>query len=189
MSNFRWNPQVLADAAAAAGRGLEAATIFVEGAVKETLSVPAPRVRLVGKNGGTRYVAGFKLNDPARMVTPYIKGAAIANATSFRFPKTMKGGAKRQGPAAPINVQYQTAPAIKGDPPRKLSGKLRMSVTHEMLEPMKLFEGGTAPTKGRVGTNIKSARSLEFGKGGHEFLNRTVNKFGPQIQRIIDDAI
>jgi hypothetical protein len=70
-----------------------------------------------------------------------------------------------------------------------------MSITHEMLEPMKLFEGGTQPTRGRVGTNLTTEkgfsypRQLEFGPGGHSFLNRTVNKFGPQIQRIIDDAI
>lgn len=183
MSNFKWNPEVLKDAYAAAGRGLEAATIFVEGAVKETLSVPAPRIRLVDRHGATSYVAGYKLNDPRRFVTPYIKGARESRRTSFRFPQGM------MGPPNPIKVRFQTAPAIKGDPPRKLSGELRRSVTHEMLDPMKTFEGGNIPTKGRVGTNKEYARRLEFGPGDHEFLNRTVNKFSPQIQKIIDQAI
>jgi len=190
LSNFRWNPAVYQEAVKLAGRGLEAATVFLKNAVKETLSVPAPRIAVVDRTGARRYVAGFKLNDPRRWVTPYIKGAKEATITSFKFPKRTKGvqGAMF-GPPQAQGIRYQTAPAIKGDPPRKLSGRLRAGVAHEMLDPMKTFEGGAVATKGRVGTNVKYARRLEFGPGGHKFLERTLAKYQPEIEAIIDRTI
>ncbi len=184
MSNFRWNPKVADDALRAAGKGLEAATIFLTGAIKETLSVPAPRISVTDAKGGRRYVAGFKLNDPKRMVTPYIGGAKEATIRSFRFVK-----AGQLGPPKPITMRYQTAPAIKGDPPRKLSGRLRTSITYEMLDKMQLFEGGTQATKGRVGTNVKYARRLEFGPGDHGFMMRTYRYYRRAIQNIVNESI
>jgi hypothetical protein len=205
MSNFQWNPRLYNDAIRAAGRGLEAATVFLETAIKETLSVPAPRVLLTDRKGGRYYVAGYQTYDPATakafflwpgapprklQPSPYMQGAKVRWASSFVFPKGGHGAPNK------IRVHYQSAPAIKGDPPRKLSGKLRSSITHEMLEPMKLFEGGEQPTKGRVGVYGppggkvgKYAKRLEFGPGGHGFILRTANKFRAQIERIVDGAI
>lgn len=196
MSNFVWNPRVMDDAIKLAGAGLEAATIFLEGAIKETLSVPAPRVTLTDKTGARYYVAGFKISDPKRFTSPY-SGGKETYATSYKFPK-----AGQQGAPNPFQVKYQTAPAIKGDPPRKLSGKLRMSITHEMLDHIRLFERGTAPTKGRVGVYGRPgdkkpgqayvgdyAKRLESGPGDHGFMNRTANKYRFQIERIINNTI
>lgn len=178
---FQWNPQAYNEAMKLAGYGLEAATIFVQNTVKETISLPAPRITLTDKTGARYYVAGFKLSNKNWQQSPYAAGSRQVAAQSFKFPKL--------GPPSPVTVGYRTAPAIKGDPPRKLSGDLRRSIQRELLAPMKLFEGETLPTVGRVGTNLPYARSLEFGRGGHEFLNRVVNKYRPQIEAIVANRI
>lgn len=183
MSNFRWNPETFDEAMKLAGRGLHAATVFVTNTVKEVLSVPAPRIAVTDKSGARYYIAGFKLRDKKASASPYYAAGKESAISSYKFPK---GGV---GPPKRFTIKYRTAPAIKGDPPRKLSGELRRSVTYEMLDPMKTFEGGEVPTKGRVGTNKKYARRLEFGAGGHEFLGRTVRKFQPQIERILAESI
>ena len=185
MSNFKWNPQVEARAFALAGKGLQTATIFLADAIKETISVPAPRVTLTDKTGARYYVAGFKLNDPRRYVTPYVKGARQATLTSYRFPRKPKGASGApSGPPKPFGVTFQTAPAIKGDPPRKLSGKLRREVQYEMLHPM-VTGSGVTMTTGRVGQNTQYAARLEFGGGLHEYYRRTLNKFRTAIERIM----
>lgn len=183
MSNFAWNPAALNEATALAGAGLRAATIFVANQTKEVLSVPAPRVRFTNAKGAKFYRAGFKLSDQSYKTSPY-GGGRIASETDYR---TGKGG---MGPARAVTVAYRTAPAIKGDPPRKLSGRLRSSVTYEFLGQMMLFEGGQSlPTIGRVGTNVKYARPLEFHRNRHEFLSRVVNKYRPEIEAIIAETI
>lgn len=181
---FTWNPKVYDDAMKMAGNGLRAATIYATNCVKEMLSVPAPRVILTDSKGGRHYRAGFKMNSPQRMAPAQnydIKRSTIANERTYKFPK---GGF---GPPQQSTLTYQTAPAIKGEPPRKLSGRLRASMTYEFLEPMKTFEGGDVPTKGRVGTNVKYARPLEFGKGDHEFLNRTFRERQKEIEQVLYD--
>lgn len=180
---FRWNPRVFDDALRMAGKGLEAATIYAANATKEILSVPAPRVRLTDAKGGKYYRAGFKLNDPRRMGPGNfdVSRAAVVKERAYKFPKGMIG------PPASLEVAYQTAPAIKGEPPRKLSGRLRQSVTYEFLDLMKTFEGGDLPTKGRVGTNVKYARRLEFGPGDHEFLGRVFRERRREIEQVLYD--
>ena len=180
---FTWNNRVIDDALRMAGKGLEAATIYAANATKEILSVSAPRVILTDARGGKYYRAGFKLNDPRRMGPGNydVARAQIVNERTYKFPKGSVG------PPAPLELRYQTAPPIKGEPPRKLSGRLRRSVTYEFLDPMKTFEGDSLPTKGRVGTNVKYARRLEFGPGGHEFLNRVFRERRREIQQVLYD--
>lgn len=180
---FTWNNRVIDDAFRMAGKGLQAATIYAANATKEILSVPAPRVRLTDAKGGKYYRAGFKLNDPKRMGPGFfdVSRAREVNEREFRFPK---GGV---GPPQPLITRFQTAPAIKGEPPRKLSGALRRSIAYEFLDPMKTFEGGDLPTKGRVGTNIKYARRLEYGPGDHEFLARVFRERRRDIERVLYD--
>lgn len=183
-----------------AGAGLTAATIFCTNQAKEVLSVPAPRVRLTNRHGAKYYIAG--IDQTVRQTTIYRslgpilgkvgvirdnkKDLARVAAGKNAATNPYLGGAKI---ATRDGVTYQTAPAIKGDPPRKLSGRLRSSVTYEMLGQMKLFQGGTLPTIGRVGTNVKYARSLEFHKNQHAFLSRVVTKYKPQIEAIIAETI
>lgn len=180
---FTWNPRVFDDALRMAGKGLEAATIYAANATKEILSVPAPRVRLTDAKGGKYYRAGFKLNDPRRMGPGHfdVSRSREVNERNYKFPKGSVG------PPQPVGFTYQTAPAIKGEPPRKLSGRLRQSITYEFLDPMKTFEGGDLPTKGRVGTNVKYARRLEFGPGDHEFLSRMFRERRRQIEQVLYD--
>lgn len=186
---FTWNHSAYNEAMKLAGRGLEAATIFLQNRVKEILSIPAPRVAFVDKSGARYYRAGFKLSDRKRLTTIY-KGGKIVQESTYMFPK--KGAI---GPPKRKLMSYQTAPAIFGEPPRKLSGRLRNSIQREMLGSMQLFEGATLPTIGRVGTNVRSddgyqyPRALEFHRNKHEFLNRAKREFGPQIEAIIASLI
>ncbi len=187
---FTWNPRVFTDAQRMASMGLRAATIYVSNCVKEILSVPAPRVRFTDKTGAKFYKAGFKLKDKNRQ-TPAgnfdINRASIVNERDYRFPKGMVG------PPQANMVKYQTAPAIKGEPPRKLSGRLRQSIAYEFLNPMKTFEGGDIETTGRVGVYapagkpLKYARRLEFGPGDHGFLARTFKERQAEIAQVLYD--
>ncbi len=180
---FKWNPRVFDDAMRMAARGLQAATIYATNCTKEILSVPAPRVTFTDKTGARYYKAGFKLNDRNRMGPGNFDAsrAEVKTELSFKFPK---GGV---GPPELSPITYQTAPAIKGEPPRKLSGALRRSVTYEFLGAMKTFEGGDIPTTGRVGTNIKYAKRLEFGPGDHEFLHRVFRERRKEIEQVLYD--
>lgn len=110
------------------GRGLEAGAIFLKARVKETLSVPAPRKRVLGKRGKNAGVYYYRA----------------------------------------------TTPATPGAPPRKLSGRLRSSITHEMSN-----DGLTA----RVGTNVEYAQHLE--EGGHAYLITTLEANLDNLARII----
>jgi len=58
-AGFAWyGPKVMADIKKSASRGTEAAAIFLVNALKKTLSIPAPRIAVVGVRGvrkGIRY--------------------------------------------------------------------------------------------------------------------------------------
>ncbi len=213
--SFTWNPRVFDDALRMAGKGLQAATIYAANCTKEILSVPAPRVRITDSKGAMSYKAGIDFtirtstvkrrlgailgtvlvtkqnqkdlqriadaHDPSK--NPYLARSRMVTENSFKFPK---GGV---GPAQLAPITYLTAPAIKGEPPRKLSGRLRASVTYEFLQPMKTFEGGSVPTVGRVGTNVKYARRLEYGPGDHEFLHRVFRERRAQIEQVLYDNV
>lgn len=182
---YQWNPRVYDDAMKMAGLGLRAATIYAKNCVQEILSVPAPRVTLTDKTGAKYYRAGFKLSDKKRNMLPAnnwdVTRSRVVQESTYRLPKGGIGPAKRE------RLAYQTAPAIKGEPPRKLLGNLRRNQTYEFLNPMKTFEANCILTTGRVGTNVKYARSLEFGKGDHAFLSRTFRERWKQIQQVLYD--
>lgn len=111
----------------AAGRGVQAAAIFLVARVKEVLSVPAPR----------------------RIAWHRSKGVFVRS--------------------------YQaTTKATPGDPPRKLSGKLRASMNYAMEGTM----------RARVGTRIKYGRPLEL-RMNHQFLQPTAKKFRAVLIRIM----
>lgn len=108
-----YGPQVTDEIRKLAGLGLHAAAIHASRRLKEVLSVPAPRKRVVSKKGVIYYRA--------------------------------------------------TTPATPGAPPRKLSGRLRASVTQELSGDKMIA---------RVGSNIVYGRRHEFGT--HPWLIRTI---------------
>ncbi len=64
-------PQQIADEAArAAGRGLQAAAIFLTSRIKELISVPAPRVRVLGKRGKAAGILYYRATTPATPHAP-----------------------------------------------------------------------------------------------------------------------
>lgn len=117
-----------------AGAGVKAAAVFLAARVKEAVSVPAPRKRVVNKLGDIRYVA--------------------------------------------------TQRAIPGAPPRKLSGKLRQSVTYELPGVTdKLRASAVVGVKARSRNGFNYPKRLE--KNGHAFLMPTVRKYRKDLAAII----
>jgi len=126
----------------AAGKGLNAARIFLTSRIKEELSVPAPREKVVGHAGEIYYRA--------------------------------------------------TTPAIKGAPPRKLSGRLRTSITSKMQSETLAIIGASAlgmPSK-------KYPRGFPYplyheepghgkGSGKHPFMMSTYHKYRNEVLRIL----
>lgn len=65
-------------------------------------------------------------------------------------------------------------------PPRKLSGRLRASITHRMITPLRAV----------IGTNVKYGRYLELSKRHpHKFLMPTAKKYRKEIAAIIGKAV
>lgn len=73
-----------------------------------------------------------------------------------------------------------TTPASPGTPPRKLSGRLRASVTSE-VSPDGL--------RARVGTNVVYARRLELGfpqgRHAHPYLSAALTRWRSALERIL----
>lgn len=147
----------------AAGDG---AAIFLVGKVKEVLSVPAPRVRLQReKDKAFYYVAGWELGSKlAPGVNP--------TRTGLHFRKN-----KQTGQLERVRVHYEVSPATPGAPPRKLSGRLRASITWERA----------GPGVWRVGTNVKYGRRHEL--GNHPFLRITALRYKPELEARLGQAL
>lgn len=130
----------------AAGKGLNAARIFLTARIKETLSVPAPRIRVKSPGGDISYRA--------------------------------------------------TTPAIPGAPPRKLSGRLRGSVTSEMQGESRAVIGvsakGMPSVKSPMGFPYPAYHELKgLGamSGQHPFLIPTVVRWRSAIRKIMGGGI
>lgn len=133
---------------ARAGKGVQAAAIFLAARLKETVSTPAPRKRVINNAGDIRYVA--------------------------------------------------TVRAIRGAPPRKLSGKLRQSITHAA----KLPPGGTTgggqrgrirPVLATVGVMARSAKGFNYPRHlertNHRFLLPTVRKYRKELVTLVGGSL
>ena len=135
-----------------AGKGVEAACRFLVARIKETVSVPAPKITIRG--------------------TP--------------LPGKKKG---------PILGYRGTSSAIKGAPPRVLSGRLRQGVTHKMLSPILGMVGVHARSepsrKHPAGFNYPRFHETgeeegdNLGEGEHPFILPTVEKYQREIRIII----
>lgn len=118
------------------GRGLNAGRLFLEGRVKEALSVPAPRRLVRPKFGGMPYYVA-------------------------------------------------TTRAIPGAPPRKLSGRLRSSLTSAMV----------SSSEAVIGANARSDRGFNYPKhheikrsmlsGEHPFIYPTAVRYQREIGIIV----
>ena len=148
-ATFAWyGGPVSAEVNALANRGLRAAAIHATRRLKEVLSIPAPRRRVV--------------RTVRRTVRERLR-AALAG----RFL-----GAEQR-----VIDYVATTRATPGAPPRKLSGRLRASITWEIQTiPVRLANYILVnEMTARVGTNVKYGRKLEFAYGkSHEWLLKTI---------------
>jgi hypothetical protein len=124
------------------GKGLNAGRIFLTSRIKETLSVPAPRIRIQTPAGEVYYKA--------------------------------------------------TTPATPGAPPRKLSGRLRTSVTSKMLGTFTAVIGANArgrPTaKYPQGFNYPAYHEvpgLGTRSGEHPFIRPTILRYLVELTVIV----
>jgi hypothetical protein len=129
------------EVAAAAGKGLNAARIFIAGRIKEALSVPAPRKRVHSLAGHIYYRA--------------------------------------------------TTKAKVGDPPRKLSGRFRTSVTSTMIDANTAEVGAMA--RGDNGFNYPKYHEIKQsghpGSGLHQSFEPTIKQFHTQIVEIVGSPV
>lgn len=124
----------------AAGKGLDAARVFLTSRVKETLSVPAPRVRVKTTTGDVYYRA--------------------------------------------------TVPATPKAPPRKLSGRLRTSVTSERLSERLAIVGAKA--RSPAGFNYPRFHELRGAadySGEHPFLVPTAWRWRKALLEIMGKTL
>lgn len=120
--------------------------------------------------------------------------ARIKETVSVPAPKKPIRGVPLPGKRlGPILGYRATAPAIKGAPPRVLSGRLRQGVTSKML----------TPHIGLVGTHARSLPSKRYpsgfdypkyheigaaeklGGGGHPFILPTVVKYKKELKTLV----
>ena len=122
--------------------------------------------------------------------------ARIKETLSVPAPRRALRGVPLPGKKlGPILKYISTARAVKGAPPRKLSGRLRQGVTHKMLSPILGMVGVHArsePTKTRPeGFNYPNFHETgdeeggELGDGAHPFILPTVKKYQREIRIII----
>lgn len=164
----RMSQRIALQVARGAGKGLDAARIFLTARIKEELSVPAPR----------RRVMSMRLRKA--------KG------------KTKVSGAIGKVLGAMGDIYYvATTKAIPGAPPRKLSGRMRSSVISVMVtdktavvglnakaRPSKRFPGGFPYPRYH---EIKDGNFR--GSGKHRYMVPTFLKWRVQIALIIGSAV
>lgn len=129
-----------------ANAGVKTAAVFLAARVKEIVSVPAPRKRVVSKLGDISYRATVK--------------------------------------------------AIPGAPPRKLSGKLRQSVTYHldpvMMNPRPVGFNRVKP-RAIVGVKARSVNGFNYPKhlegSGHAFLMVAVRRYRKDLARIVGNRV
>lgn len=116
-----------------AGKGLAACAAFLSSRVKETLSLPAKRKKVVNSFGDIYYRAANR--------------------------------------------------AIPGAPPRKLTGRLRSSVTWQMDGTKRALIG----VRARSVTGWNYPKTLEY--GGHPFLAMTAMKYKRELNTIMGRSL
>lgn len=139
-----------------AGKGLDAARMFLIARIKETLSVPAPR-------------------------------------KAVRLPP---GPGSKRGA---IRYYRATTRALPGAPPRKLSGRLRASVTSEkvLAGTVAIWIGANAramPSRRHpMGFSYPRYHELQVagmsGSGKHPFIRPTVEKYRRELVAIVGSQI
>lgn len=125
--------------------------------------------------------------------------ARIKETLNVPAPKVAIRGTPIPGKKLGPILRYRaTTPAIPGDPPRKLSGRLQQSITQQML----------TPTVGVVGSNARAEPSRKYpegfnypkyhelgklgmfmGAGEHPFIEPTVRKYRKELEILVGAAV
>jgi HK97 gp10 family phage protein len=133
---------------------------------------------------GNAYISGLAGEMKRRTSAASIRLSAgvkaeISQAGTLRYGK---GSRSKQS-----KTIYNFTHSAPGNPPYKQTGRLRASITWELV-PI----GGGLVVIGRVGTNVKYARWLELGTSkmkARPFLRRTLIKYMPELRAILTKKI
>lgn len=121
-------------------------------------------------------------DDVIRGIRPALVRALTAGAVLLtgRVKETLSVAAPRKRVTSRKGVRYYraTTPAVKGAPPRKLSGRLRASITYRVDA-----DGLVA----RVGTGVVYARRHEL--GDHPFLVPTLAAHQREVAAAMEAAL
>jgi HK97 gp10 family phage protein len=126
--------------------------------------------RLLNVSGTGKFTDPFlgyeQSYDPTMVHWTVVRGWVAAGKV-----KRHRGGTRKR--------VYNAFPSKPGDPPHKQTGRLRSSVTYEVLD---------GELIARVGTNVKYAKWLELGTKNmapRPWLRRALNESGDEIDRIM----
>jgi hypothetical protein len=181
----------------ATARRMDAAAITLTNALKETLSVPVPR--LVNKN--VRMPFGGRMVKQRRTFIKDGKGLTLVNRGALKTLTDTKGRTETyMVPWRDYTIYHKVSGdpvlvkrATPGAPPRKFEGRLRAGHTWErrdFIDNQAAFAFSvTAPRASgsmmvrRVGTNVNYARPLE--QGGHPYFAMTLMRVKPQLEKLM----
>jgi HK97 gp10 family phage protein len=149
---------------------LNRAAIVVNRRAKRLLSVAGTgQLRHSNRDEQGRFLKGFKA--AGRINVEDLHWSKVREMVAKDQIMKHKGtGAKRI---------YGAFPSAPGEPPHKQTGRLRSSVTYEVLD---------GELIARVGTNVKYAKWLELGTKNmapRPWLRRALNESGDEIDRIM----
>jgi hypothetical protein len=143
----------------AANRRMDAAAIHLTNSLKETLSLPVPRLLIRGKVKPKYFVKRGKILTQVRASDVY-----------HFVPYTTSTG-----------KTVYVEPATRGAAPRKFEGRLRAGHTWERLA------GRVNSLVRRVGTNVKYARTHE--EGSHPYFTQTLERERTELERLLGQSI
>ena len=143
----------------AANRRMDAAAIHLTNSLKETLSLPVPRLVIRGRVKPKYFVKRGKemVQVTARDVLHFVPYTTSTGKTVY------------------------VEPATRGAAPRKFEGRLRAGHTWEKVS------GQPNALVRRVGTNVKYARGLE--EGTHPYFYLTLERERAELERLLGQSI
>lgn len=134
---------------------------------------------------GERYKAALRKAVDRRLSTASVYLASRIKADVSQ-PGTLRWSGGRDGKGRFLSkTVYNFTHSAPGNPPYKQTGRLRSSVTWEVVTEL-------GRTRGRVGSNVKYARALDQGYKGlkrRPYLGRNLQLASPVLARILTQRV
>lgn len=120
-----------------------------------------------------------------------VQAAAVFLAARLKEVLSVPAPRKRVQDRAGNFYYRATTRAIRGAPPRKLSGKMRQGVTYTIAAPINL--GKKVAMASTVGLKARSPKGFNYPRAlehrGHPYFWKTVQRWRPSLAVIVGRAI